>query len=241
MLDAELAEKLAAVKAEMTDEEIAEIVAYSNADYEYEDTSKMVASLQAVTVESLPEEAVLYDVHDETADDGVRHIDVAGNTEGIGTVKLLFDISGLEQEDIHWINLYANLLTMLETESHSESELAMLGRRYLHNAAISADAYQDGKDGYHPWFEISWTVLDDDLDESYDLVRELLFETRFDDPDKILEMIGTIQAYYRYDIPDNIESIMKERAFGRDSQRMRYNAYAEGPEYYDFLLTAPDD
>ena len=34
---------------------------------------------------------------------------------------------------------------------------------------------------------------------------------------------------------------MKERAFGRDSQRMRYNAYAEGPEYYDFLLTAPDD
>ena len=236
ILDAELDEKLSAVKAGMSDEEIAEIVAYSNADYEYEDTSEMVESLQAVKVESLPEETRLYDVHDKTAEDGVRHIDVVANAEGIGTIKLLLDTSGFEQEDIHWLNLYTGLLSSLETDTHSTGELATLVRRYLHNASISPTSYQEGKDGYHPWLEITWTSLDGDLEKSYDLIGELLFTTRFDDPDKILETTETIEAAYRYSIPDYIEEIMKERAFGRDSKRMRYDSYLDGLDYYDFLI-----
>ena len=234
--DAELAEKLAAIKAEMTEEEIAGIVAFSNADYEYEDTGEMVSGLQAVTVESLPEEWKNYDVHDEKVEDGIRHIDVAANTEGIGSVKLLFDTSGFEQEDIHWLSLYAGLLTSLDTETHSRGDLATLLRRYLHDSNISVTSYLDGKDGFHPWFELSWTSLDDDLDEGYDLISELLFETRFDNPDKILEMTETILAAYRYDIPDNIETLLVDRSFALYSQRIRYNSYAGGLEYYDFLV-----
>ena len=234
--DAELAEKLAGIKAEMTEEEIAAIVEYSNADYEYEDTSKMVAGLQAVTVGSLPEEWRLYDVHDETAENGVRHIDAAAETEGIGTVELLFDTSGIEQEDIHWLNLYACLLGSQDTESHSKGELATLSRRYLHNNTVSVTSYPEGKDGFDPRLAVSWTTLDDDLDEGYDLARELLFETRFDDTDSIRDMIETIQAAYRYNLPDTIEKIMIERAFARSSQRIRYDSYANGLEYHDFLV-----
>ena len=234
--DAELAEKLAGIKAGMTGEEIAGIVADSTAEYAYEDTSDMVASLQAVTVESLPEEVRRYEVLDGTGGDGIRHIDVVANTEGIGTVTLLLDTSGFDQEDIHWLNLYAGLLTSLETESHTEGDLARLTGRYLHEGSIAATSYQDGADGYHPWLELSWIALDDDLDEGYDLIRELLFETKVDDPDRILEQIETIQASFRYDLANNIEDLMCERAFALDSQRMRYNAYAHGLEYYDFLV-----
>ena len=236
--DAELAEKLAGIKAEMTGEEIAEIVAYSNAGYEYEDTSDMVASLQAETVASLPEEWRLYEVRDEAGEDGIRHIDAVANTDGIGTVKLLLDTSGFDREDIHWLNLYADLLTSLETQSHSLGDLARMTRRYLHEGGISATSYQDGENGFHPWLELSWIALDDDLDEGYDLIRELLFETKLDDPDRILEQIESIQADYRYDLASNIEDLMRERAYARDSQRMRYNAYMHGVEYYEFLVRA---
>ena len=233
--DAELAKKLAGIKAQMTEEEIAEIVAYSNADYEFEDTSEMVAGLQAVTVESLPEEWRLYDVDDGTARNGVRHIDALADTDGIGTVKLLFDTSGIAQEDIHWLNLYAFLLGSLDTESHSKGNLATLGRRYLHDNSIALVSYPDGRDGFHPYLEVSWNALDDDLDEGYDLIRELLYETRFDDPDKIGEMIETIQTAYRYDMADSVETILTERAFGRESKRILYDSYMSGLEYYDFL------
>ena len=234
--DAEFAEKLAGIKAEMTEEEIAEIVAYSNADYEYEDTSELVAGLTAVTAESLPEDWKYYDVREETAEDGIRYIDAVADTEGVGTVKLLFDTSGLDQEDIHWLNLYTYLLGSMETESHSTRDLATLGRRYLHNGGISVTSYQDGEDGFHPWFVLSWTALDDDLDEGYRLIRELLLETRLDDPDQILELIDAVQAAYRYDLPDHIEEIMLTRAFARDAKRMRYDSYANGIALYEFLV-----
>ena len=234
--DAEFAEKLACIKAEMTEEEIAEIVAYSNADYENEDTSEMIAGLQAVTIESLPEEWKYYDVYDETAGDGIRHIDAVADTEGIGKIELLLDTAGFPEEDIHWLNLYACLLSSLETESHSTGELATLGRRYLHDSSLSVTSFEDAVDGFHPWFEISWTALDDDLDEGYQLVRELLFETRFDDAGRILELTDAIQASYRYDMSNNVEDIMVERAFAHDSQRMRYNSYSDGLEYYEFLV-----
>ncbi|MBR2256957.1 MAG: insulinase family protein [Blautia sp.] len=234
--DAELAGKLAGIKAEMTEEEIAGIVAFSNAEYEYEDTSEMVSSRQAVTVESLPEEWKCYDVHDETVEDGIRHIDVTADTEGIGSVELLLDTSGFDQEDIHWLRLYAGLLTSLDTRIHLKGDLASLCRRYLHDSAISVTSYHDGKEGFHPWLELSWISLDDDLDEGYDLIRELLFETRFDDPDKILDMIKTIQAGYQHDIPDSIEQILVDRSFALCSQGIRYNSYVNGLEYYEFLF-----
>lgn len=234
--DAELAEKLAGIKAEMTGEEIAGIVSDSTAEYAHEDTGALVASLQAVTVESLPEEYRRYDLRDETGADGVRHIDAVANTEGIGKVKLLLDTSGFGLEDIHWLNLYTDLLGALESRSHSQGDLARLSRRYLHDRGIVATAYQEGEDGFHPWLELSWTALDDDLAAGYDLVRELLLETRMDDPDRILEQVETLQARFRYELADNIEELIRERAFALDAMRLRYNAYAHGVDYYDFLV-----
>ena len=233
--DAESAEKLAAVKEGMTEEEIAEIVASSNAAPETEDTSDMVAGLQAVTVESLPEDWKLYEVSDETGEDGIRHIDAAANIEDIGKVNLLLDTSGFGREDIHWLTLYTDLLTALETDSHSKGDLAGMISRYLYNYRILASAWQDGKDGVHPWLQLSWISMDDDLEEGYDLMREILFGTRFDDPVKILEQVRAIRAGMKSDIADDPEELMLNRAFARDSQRMRYNSFAQGLEYYEFL------
>lgn len=133
------------------------------------------------------------------------------------------------------LHLYTFLLGSLDTESHSKGNLAVLGRRYLHDNSISLTSYPEGKDGFHPYLEISWTALDNGLDEGYDLIRELLFETRISDSDEIGKIIETIQTDYRYDMSDNIETIMTERAFGRESKRIRYDSFVSGLEYYDFL------
>jgi Zn-dependent M16 (insulinase) family peptidase len=112
-------------------------------------------------------------------------------------------------------------------------------RRYLYNPEIRLTSYQEGEDGFHPWLAVYWTALDDNLDKGYDLIREILFETRFDDPDKLLKQIQTIQAAYRNGIDQNIEDLMLNRAFAR-----RVNAVAQklltGRRVYGITNVAPN-
>ena len=66
----------------------------------------MVASLTAVSVDTLPEEVKEYEISDVTGDDGIRRIDVTAGVDGVGFVELFLDARTLPQEDIHYLRLY---------------------------------------------------------------------------------------------------------------------------------------
>ncbi len=232
--DAALAAKLAEIKAGMSEDEIAEIVAASNAEKEEQDASEYVAQLQAVTVESLPEEIKLYDVTDETDEAGVRHIDAVAGVDGIGQASILLDAAGLDQQDIHWFQLYTDLVGDLDTAAHTKAELATLMSRYLYTPAIYLSLPDEG-DGYHPYLRIRWIGLDDDLDEGYDLMRELVFETKVDDPQKLLEQVQAVKASLKSSVTASPDSVLIRRALATSSGRYQYSSYATGLDYYAFL------
>ena len=234
--DAALAEKLAEVKANMTDAEIVDIVAASNAEPPEDDASAYVARLQAVTVESLPEEWKLYDVSDDTDAAGVRHIDAVAGVEGIGSAGVYLDAAGLPQEQIHWAKLYTDLLTDLDTAAHTKAELAKLTSRYLYGGSIDLTTEREGEDGYHPWLCLAWIAMDDDLDEGYDLMREILFDTKVDDPAKLLEQVQAIKADLRSSITASPANLLLMRALAVSMPRYRYSAYLRGLDYYDFIV-----
>ena len=236
--DAALAEKLAKIKADMSPEEIDAIVAASGAEPEKEDASEYVAQLQAVTVESLPEEMKLYDVTDETDAAGVRHIDAVAGVEGIGQASVLLDAATLPQEDIHWLQLYADLVTELDTTAHTKAELATLVSRYLYNGEIYLSVPAEGEDGYHPYLRLRWIALDEDLDEGYDLMRELLYDTKVDDPAKLLEQVQAVKADLKSSITASPASVLLRRALGITRERYLYSEYAMDLEYYEFLEDA---
>ena len=109
--DAALADRLAEVKAAMSDEEIAALVEATNAPAPEDHSAEYVAQLKAVTVETLPEEIKPYTVTDATDEDGhIRHIDAVAAVDGVSQVSLFLDAAGLAQEDIHWFALYTNLI-----------------------------------------------------------------------------------------------------------------------------------
>ena len=237
--DAALAAKLADVKAGMTDEEIAAIVEATAAGTEKEDTTEMVAELQAVTVASLPEEMKQYDVTDETDDDGVRHIDVAASVDGIGSTAVLLDLRGLEQEQIHWFMLYADMLGELDTAEHTKAELATLASRYLYSGSIDlAMMYSDNEAGYCPYLKMGWIALDDDLDEGFDLVHEIVYDTKVDDAEKLLEQVQSLKAGLKSSVTGNPATLMLRRGLAITNPLYRYKSYATGLDYYDFLNAA---
>ena len=176
---------------------------------EPDDASAYVAALQAVNAASLPEEMRSYAITDETGDDGVRRISAEAGVDGVSQVMLLLDASGLPQEDIHWFALYTALLGELETAEHSREELAALTGRYFYDGEIRLslmDRY--GTDEYRPNLRASWIAEDEDLDEGYGLLYELLYETSFEDSETLLGLIQQNKASLKNDVNNAPYNVM---------------------------------
>lgn len=233
--DAALAEKLAEVKAQMSDEEIEQIVQASNAGPEADDASEYVAKLQAVTVASLPEEIRQDEVRDETGEDGIRRVEAVAGVEGVGQASVFLDASGLKQEDIHWFKLYTDLLGQLDTSAHDRAELATLMGRYLYNGSIYVSTLRTAEGGYRPYLRLKWTALDDDLAEGYDLMREILLDSKLDDIERILEQVQILRSSLRSSITGNPFGLMARRALGISDELYRYSSYSGDLDYCAFL------
>ena len=232
--DAALAASLAEVKAGMSQEELEAIVAATAAAPEEEDNSQMVASLTAVSVDTLPEEVKEYEISDVTGDDGIRRIDVTAGVDGVGFVELFLDARTLPQEDIHYLRLYTRLLGQLNTSAHTKEELSTLMNRYLHNRTFGVGVYAPEED-VQPWLVAEWYALDEDLETGYALAKELLYDTDFTDVQLLAERIGAQKAYARNQISSNSYQVQLHRALGADLPMNRYYAYLNFAEYYAFL------
>ena len=235
-LDAAEAERLAGVKAEMTDEEIQVIVDQSNAADEADDSAAYVAQLQAVTVESLPEEIREYEISDETGADGVRRLNAVANVDGIGQPSVFLDASGLAQEDIHWFALLLDLVGELDTSAYTREELAVLQTRYLYDGEIRLSlmgTYENQE--CHPYLRFGWKAMDEDLEAGYDLMYELLFGTQFTDAETLLGLIQQKKAALKSSITASPLDVVLYRGFSRYSPLYAYYSYFSFLDYYAFL------
>ena len=232
--DAALAEKLEQVKAAMSEEEIAALVAANSAEDPQADNSADIARLTAVTVESLPEEIKLYDVSDETGEDGIRRIDVPAQVDGVGQTAIFLDAQGVKQEDLHWFKLYTDLVGQLDTHSHTKAEVAQLMSRYLNGGRVYISLPGHGDD-FHPYLRMSWIALDDDLATGYDLMKELVFDQKVEDSQKVLEAVQSLKASLKSSINQAPYSVQLQRANARSSKLSLYYTYVNHLEYYAFL------
>ncbi len=234
--DTALAEKLAGLKAQMTEEEISAIVEYTNREKEEEDASSYVQALTAVTVDTLPEDVRIYPVIDTTDEDGIRYLTAEASLSGVGETALMLDASGLAQDQIHYFKLYCDLLGELNTAEHTRQELASLLTRYLYNGVIRISAMNsEDEDRVHPWLRCTFIALDEDLKPGYDLIREVLFSTQFTDASAIRDLVTSLINSTRQTIISKCYSILLNRAAGFSNGASAYFSYASYLEYYDFL------
>ena len=232
--DAELAQKLASIKETMSEEEIAALVQAAGEEDPQEDNAETVAAMQAVTVDSLPEELQEYEVRDVTGEDGIRRIDVPAQVDGVGSAAIFLDAAGIVQDDLHWLQLFADLAGKLDTRAHTKAEVASLMGRYLNNSSIYVSVPKEG-DSYHPYLRLTWTALDEDLEAGYDLMHEIVFEQNLDDGQKILETVKSLKADLKTSITQAPYNVQLIRAYAVRSELYRYYNYVKELDYYAFL------
>ena len=235
-LDEEKAQHLAEVKAAMTEEELQAIIDQTTAPEDQADAAEYVAQLQAVTVDSLPEEYTAHDITDVTGEDGVRRLNAAAAVEDVGMPALYLDASGLDFADLHWFTLYQDLLGQLDTEKYTKEELATQMTRYLYNLNMGISVIDKyGSDEYTPCLRTSWIALDEDLEKGYELVDEILFHTDFSDYDYLLEMIGKLRYGLRSDINSAPYIPLLYQLYGAGNPPYAYLNHMSFLPYYEFL------
>ena len=235
-LDAAETERLAAVKATMSEEDLLALVAQTNAAEEEEDASAAVAQLRAVTVQSLPEEVPQYEVREARGENGLRWLSAAADVDDVGMPVVLLDAAGVPQEDLHWFVLYLSLLGQLDTASHTQEELEPLLSRYLYGAEFRQSLMdQYGTKDYHPYLRAGWISDGADLEMGYALLYEVLFETRFDDAEALGGLIERNLSGLRSLLGYSAYNTMMYRALGAETPLYAYYSWCNGLDYFAFL------
>ena len=232
--DAQVAQKLAEIKAGMTDEEIASVVSGTAAGVEKADTARMLAQIKKVNASTLPVEARKYASTDSVGEDGVRRLNVTAAVDGVCYTGLYFDAAALLQEDIHWMRLFTRLLGKLDTDTHTREELDVLLTRYMYNGVFGVGVEGSG-DWYRPYAVAEWYAMEDDLAAGYDLAEEILFHTKFTDAEKLSARITAQKTDVRNQINNSPYNALLYRQLGVHNERWQYYAYLNYLEYYEFL------
>ena len=183
-------ERLAAIRAAMSDEEFAkirrqneELLLWQKTD----DTPETIAKLPSLS---------LSDISDRPSETPSEKRTVCGvpalwheiPTAGILYVSLYFDLSDLDEEDLFDLSLISSLLTDVRTERRSA--IALQTEMKAGIGSFSASIFAATKDGVTtPYLKISGSVLESKKDALAPLLREILWESRFDEKEAIFNIL----------------------------------------------------
>jgi len=233
--DAALREKLANIKASMSEEELLAIASPVEEEENEDKTAEYVKQLQAVTVESLPEEYRIYDITDETGSDGIRRIFAQCDTDGIGYATLMLNADWVEPEMLHFFKLYIDLLGDLDTTKHTRTQLSTLINRYLYDITIKSSIVDNEDAGeYYPFVRISFIALDEDMEKAYDVVGEILFDSQFN-VQRVTDTVSNLKQSLKSSINSASYNVIIYKMLATADDSLAYYTYLNYLDYYDFL------
>lgn len=186
--DAELAQKLADMKAAMTDEELDALIART-ADFaawtEENANSTMIDQMKAVSAQDLPEELTVYTAETKDAD-GVRMITSTADIGDLAAVGMVLDTSAVPADKLSELSFYATLLGSMPTENYTVEQLQTRAALLTNSISIDVGALELEGGGYAPMLTAQFVCMKDDIDEAMALVEEILTKTSLEDTDQML-------------------------------------------------------
>ena len=199
-----LREKLAAKKASLSEEEIAEIVRATKDLKEFQATPDKEEDLKKIpmlTRADLKREAdrFRYEKREE-GDAQILFHDV--QTNGICYLTFLFDMEHVPEELYPYAGLLKTMLGMVDTAQYGYARLANEVNIRTGGFSGSVSTYTNAADRtrYTRTFEISVKVLRDHLQDGFDLTKEILTTSDFTDQKRVLEILREIRSRMQDDL-----------------------------------------
>ncbi len=189
-----LAASLAERKAAMTQQEIARIVADTEALKCYQEEPSAKEDLEKIpllTREDMTKEARPYCNEEKAVGDTLLlYHDVF--TNGIGYLRFLFDLRQVPEELFPYVGLLRAMIGLVDTKKHSYSEL--YSEIHLQTGGITpaVNTYTDARDmsKYKVTFDLKVKTLYENLPQAFALAEEILTESVYTDAKRLYELVA---------------------------------------------------
>lgn len=197
--DEELRAKLNAYKSTLSKEEIDKIVqdtAELTAYQEEEDSLEALATIPVLSIGDIKKETGrLYNDYRDEGEIKVLYHPV--DTRGIDYIRVCFDATKLPKDNMKFVGLLKNFLGLVNTEKYTYSQLA--NAIYINTGGIvpivniytNVADYSKNKVS----FEMKIKVLKGDIKKAFNLVEEILLNSKFDDEKRNYELLAEIKSH----------------------------------------------
>lgn len=196
--DEVLKARLKTIQAGLSEEEVQTLIQKTEALAEYQNTPSTKEQQQVIPTLSIediePKASTLHQTENQVDGTTILHHNLY--TNGIGYLRLLFDIKEVPRHLLPYAGLLKNVLGYVDTQNYSFNELS--NEIHIHSGGIHsgigsyANAHKHNE--FKATYEFNAKVLYDKLGFAFDMIKEIVFTSRFDNSKRLYEIISQMKG-----------------------------------------------
>lgn len=240
-LDKELEEKLQSYKNSLSEEEVEALVSATHQLIEYqesEDAKEDQEKIPILNVSDISRE--ILPLCNEVLDyDGTPVIYHEIETNGIGYVDVLFDLSGVSEELLPYAGILQAVLGMIDTENYEYGELFNETNVHTGGIGTSLELYPDvtkiREKEFKATFEIRAKALYQKLPVAFAMMQEILVGSKLDDEKRLKEILAMTKSRLQMQFQAAGHTTAALRALSYFSPLSKLKDMTAGIEYFEVI------
>ena len=228
-MEAELEEKLQEYKASLTAEEIETFVQKTHALEDYQSEPESEENLEKIPV--LKREDISREIepiiNEKLTLAGVPVIFHEIETNGIGYVDVLFDMSLVEEQDLPYVGILQSVLGIIDTERYDYGTLFNEINVNTGGIGTSLELYNDvtniREKAFKATFEIKGKALYGKLPVAFDMMREILMESKLDDGKRIREILAMLKSrlLMKFQSSGHVTAVLRAQSYASPAAKLK--------------------
>ena len=246
-MDRELAKKLQSYKDSLMPEEIQKLVQDTKELEEYQEEESAPEDLEKIPV--LKREDISRDIapvyNDEKEIGGVKMVHHNVETNGIGYVTLMFDLSGIKEEKLPYVGILQSVLGIIDTANYEYGELFNEINVHTGGIGTSLELYTDvtkvKEKEFRATFEMKGKALYPKMDVLLSMMREILMESKLDDEKRLKEILAMLKSRLQMSFLSSGHTTAALRSLSYTSPIAKFKDDTDGIGYYETVKAIEED
>lgn len=228
-MEAELEEKLQKYKESLTAEEVEAFVQKTQALEAYQSEPESEENLENIPV--LKREDISREIepiiNEEMTLAGVPVIFHEIETNGIGYVDVLFDMSLVEEQDLPYVGILQSVLGIIDTKRYDYGTLFNEINVNTGGISTSLELYNDvtniREKAFKATFEIKGKALYGKLPVAFDMMREILMESKLNDGKRIREILAMLKSrlLMKFQSSGHVTAVLRAQSYASPAAKLK--------------------
>lgn len=232
-----LLSKLEEYKNSLSDEELDNLVEKTLKLIENqskEDSKEDLEKIPRLSIDEIDKE--ILKVNWELLNDSFPTVYVENKNSELTYLTLNFNILNISQEDLQYLKLFEELIAEVSTKNYNYADLSKAIDRYTGgiNTGITINTNLETGE-IIPRLVISVAFKNDNIDKTFELLKEILFNAFYTEKEIINDIVQSIKIQRKSIIQNQGNAIATIRMQANSSEAARFLEEIEGIEFYKFV------